>query len=214
VLKRVKTSFISGILVLFPLYVIWLVVQFLIAHVGTPAGRLFFGELLRRHHLEGFMTPVFSIISILVVIVVITFFGWISNYFLGRFFFGLMDGIIQKIPLLRPIYNTAKQIVETFSKENRVMLQQAVLVPFPCEGLYSVGFISNKAEGEVQEKTREEVYNVLIPTTPNPTTGYLVLVPKPKIIFLDMSVGDTIKMIISGGVIVPPTNTVAPTSPQ
>jgi uncharacterized membrane protein len=204
---KLKRAFFSGIFVLLPLFVTaiaaTIMAGFLFDHVGEPTRRLLFGHPVFAKHLEGWASPIFNLISILIVVLFVTLFGWLSNYFLGRFFIRTIDRILQRIPIVSAIHSTAKQIVDTFGKDQKAMFRQAVLVQFPRKDMYSIGFLTNRAQGEIQYRTQAEVVNVFVPTTPNPTSGFLVMVPQEEVIFLEMSVGDAMKTIVSGGVLVP-----------
>jgi uncharacterized membrane protein len=138
------------------------------------------------------------------VVGLITALGYVSKYVLGKYFGGLAERFIQSIPGVGGVYNTVKQIVATFSTQNRNLFSKVVLVEFPRKGAYTVGFLTNKAGGEAQARLNGDIWTVFVPTTPNPTSGFLLMVPKSEIIELDMSVGDGMKMIISGGAVVPP----------
>jgi len=200
--KSLKRSFVTGIIVLAPLGVTFVVIKFLLEKIGQPASTLFFSpwrNLLERQWIES----VASVMSIFIVIALITLFGWLSKFFLGKSFLRFIESFIQNIPFINTIYNTVKQIVETIGKNKQAMFQKAVLVRFPSDGMYSVGFLTNRSVGETQEKTKENVCNIFVPTTPNPTSGFLIMVPEEKLIILDMSVGDAIKLIISGGTVSP-----------
>jgi uncharacterized membrane protein len=200
--SKIKSWFVTGLLVLMPLGVTFMVVKFLLDKVGRPASLLFFGswgQALNRQWLEW----IASAISIAIVIVLITIFGWLSKFFFGRFLLLLTEKCIKRIPFIRAVYGTVKQIVDTLGKSNKAVFQKAVLVPFPSEGVYSVGFLTGCSSGETQAKTQETVWNIFVPTTPNPTSGFLIMVPKERVITLEMSVGDAIKLIISGGSVTP-----------
>jgi uncharacterized membrane protein len=108
------------------------------------------------------------------------------------------------IPGISAVYNTVKQIVDTFGTQNKNLFNQVVLVQFPRPGVWAIGFLTNKTQGEAQAKTSEEVWTVFVPTSPNPTSGFLILFPAREITPLEMSVGEGMKMIISGGAVVPP----------
>lgn len=110
---------------------------------------------------------------------------------------------MNRVPLINAVYNTVKQIVQTFSTQRRAVFEKVVLVPFPRTGVYAIGFLTNRARGEAQARTAEELWNVFIPTTPNPTSGFLIMVPRRDIIEMDMTIGDGMKVIISGGGVVP-----------
>jgi len=203
-LQKLKGWFVTGVLMLMPLGVTFFVIKFLLDKVGQPASVLFFG---RWTHILGqqWMGWIMDILSVLIVIAIITTFGWLSKFFFGRLLLSITEKCIKAIPIINTIYKTVQQIVETIGKNKKAVFQQAVLVPFPSQGLYSIGFLTNRSTGETQSKTTEDVYNVFVPTTPNPTSGFLIMVPEAKMIRLDMSVGDAIKLIISGGTVSPET---------
>lgn len=201
-IKKLKRSFITGLLLLMPLGVTFIVVKFLLEKIGQPASALFFGPWC--HFLEQrWVEWIASVLSMVIVVILITIFGWLSKFFLGKSFLKFMESLIRNIPFINTIYNSVKQIVDTLGKNKQAVFQKAVLVQFPSQGLYSIGFLTSKTRGEAQEKTKEEVCNVFVPTTPNPTSGFLIMVPKTKLIVLDMTVGDAIKLIISGGAVTP-----------
>ena len=199
---RLKNAFITGLLVLMPLGITFFVAQFLLEKIGKPASSLFFApwnSFLDSQWL-GWMAEV---IAVLIVILIITIFGWLSNFFFGRMCLALAERFIKRIPFISTVYNTVKPIVDTIGKNKKAVFQKAVLVRFPSDSLYSIGFLTNRAGGETQDKTKENVCNVFIPTTPNPTSGFLIMVPEEKLVALDMSVGDAVKLIISGGAVSP-----------
>ena len=203
-IKKLKRSFVTGLVVLLPLGVTFIVIKFLLEKIGQPASTLFFGSwssLLDKQWFE----IIVSILSIFIVIAIITIFGWLSKFFLGKSVLKFTEGLIQNVPFINTIYNTVKQIVDTLGKNKQAVFQKAVLVHFPNETMYSIGFLTNRSVGETQEKTKETVCNVFVPTTPNPTSGFLIMVPEDKLVVLDMSVGDAIKLIISGGAVTPET---------
>ena len=201
-MKNLKRSFITGLVVLMPLGVTFVVVKFLLEKIGQPASALFFGtwsHLMDRQWLE----MIASILSIFIVIAIITAFGWLSKFVLGKAVLKFTENFIQNIPFISTVYNTVKQIVDTVGKNKQAVFQKAVLVHFPNKDMYSIGFLTSRSMGETQEKTKEIVCNVFVPTTPNPTSGFLIMVPEDKLVVLDMTVGDAIKLIISGGAVTP-----------
>jgi uncharacterized membrane protein len=203
-LASLRNAFFTGLLLLAPIAVTWLVFSWLVEKVGGGFRDIFFFYVpatLRNHPSLG---AVWDILSTLIVLVLVTLLGYVSRLFLGRYFGGVAERFIMGIPGIGTVYNTVKQIVDTFSSQNRNLFSKVVLVQFPRAGMYSIGFLTNKAQGEPQAKTAEEVWTVFIPTTPNPTTGFLVMLPKSDIIELEMSVGEGMKTVISGGAVVPP----------
>ncbi|MDR1254645.1 MAG: DUF502 domain-containing protein [Puniceicoccales bacterium] len=202
-ITKFKRSFITGLFVLLPLGVTFFVIQILLNKVGHPASTLFFGNWIKNLD-KQWIECILNLISVVVVIAFIACFGWFSKYFLGKCFLRFTEKLISNVPLINSVYKTVKQLVDTLAQDKKTLFQKAVLVEFPRQGLYSVGFLTSDSQGEIYKKTSEEVYSVFVPTTPNPTTGFLLMVPKEQVITLDMSIGDAMKMIISGGAIVPP----------
>lgn len=202
-LKNLRNSFFAGLVVLIPLGITILVFNFLIQKIGAPASELFFGFFQSSWRNYSFINGLLNGISTLIVVGLITILGVLSNYFLGRWFIKTTEKILHKLPFINVVYKTAKQIVDTFAEQNKALFQKVVLVQFPKAGTYAIGFLTGVCKGEVQEKTKETVCNVFVPTTPNPTSGFLVLVPEKELIYLSMSVGDAMKLIISGGAVTP-----------
>ena len=122
----------------------------------------------------------------------------------GRRLVAIGEAIIKHVPLLNKTYGFMKEISQTLLAGKQTMFQRVVLVEFPRPGIYSIGFVTSETRGEAQEKTKETVINVFVPTTPNPTSGFLILVPREQLIELDMTVAEGMKMVISGGAVVPP----------
>ncbi len=203
-LHSVRNAFISGLLTLAPLAVTWYVFSLLVEGVGGGFRRYFFffvpGSLLDN----AVLVRVWNVLATVIVLVMITALGYLSRYFLGQFFGSLAERFIQSIPGVGTVYNTVKQVVDTFSTQNRTLFSKVVLVQFPRAGAYTVGFLTAKATGELQDHVAEDLWAVYVPTTPNPTSGFLLLLPKREIFELDMSVGDGMKLVISGGTVVPP----------
>jgi uncharacterized membrane protein len=108
------------------------------------------------------------------------------------------------VPFVSTVYKTVKQVMETFGASHKAVFSKTVLIEYPKRECYAIGFLSSEFDGEVQDKTGRAVVNVFVPTTPNPTSGFLLIVPKDKVTELEMSVADGMKLIISGGIVVPP----------
>lgn len=196
-----RNAFISGAILLAPLIVtIWAFTTIIEIVGGTF--RPFYGDYL-PHSLQRI--PFFwDMVATTVVVMLVTTLGYFSNYVFGRYFLGVTERAILRIPGLGGLYNSVKQLVATFRGQDRNVFSKVVLIEFPRRGLWSVGFLTSKMQGEPQAKTTFEAWSVFVPTTPNPTTGFLLLLPKEDIIELEMSVGDGMKMIVSGGTVLPP----------
>jgi uncharacterized membrane protein len=206
-LASLRNAFLSGLLLLAPLAITWIVFSALFDKVGgvfRPLLLPFVPESLRNFDL------VWNVLATLVVIGLVTSLGLVSKYVLGKYFGGLAERFILTIPGVSTVYNTVKQIVGTFSTQNRNLFSKVVLIEFPRKGMHAIGFLTNTAQGEVQARTAAELWTIFVPTTPNPTSGFLVFLAKEEIMELDMSVGDGMKLIISGGTVTPPWPVAAP----
>lgn len=200
-LTSLRNAFISGLFVLAPLAVTWLVFSQLFEWVGgsfRPVLLPFVPDSLAH------LTILWNALATVVVLVMITILGYLSRYVFGQYFGGLAERLIQSIPGVNTVYNTVKQIVDTFSAQHRNLFSKVVLVEFPRKGAHTIGFLTGRARGELQSRSREELWSVFVPTTPNPTSGFLLLLSKDEFVELEMSVGDGMKLILSGGTVVPP----------
>ena len=206
-LTSVRNAFVTGLLLLAPLAVTWVVFSWLVGQVGGGFRPVFFFFVPEQLLSQPGLDVIWNLLATLVVILLVTLLGYVSRYVFSHFFGQVAERIIQSVPGVSTVYNTVKQIVETFGSQSRSVFSKVVLVEFPRKGVWSIGFLTNKAQGEPQALTTAEVWSVFVPTTPNPTSGFLVLFPKGDIIELDMSVGDGMKMIISGGTVIPPWQT-------
>lgn len=197
---KLRTYFFAGILVTAPIaitiYLAWIFINF----VDTRVGRAIPDHYNPETYLP-FATPG---LGLLIVFVVLTVIGWLAASFLGRFFHRLIDRVLAHVPVVRNVYGTVKQIFETILAQRSGAFREAVLVEYPRRGIWAIGFITGRTEGEVQNITEEETVNIFLPTTPNPTSGFLLFVPKKELVRLNMSVEEAIKMVISGGIVTPP----------
>ena len=203
-LRKLRNSFITGLLIFIPLGATIFVVNFLLSIFRAPALRAMKQMGLKEGEVFiGFETLV-ALFGLLVVMISLTFIGYLSNYLFGKWFIRFSEKLLSKVPFVSTVYRTVKQIVETFSQENRAVFQKVVLIEYPRPNCYALGFLTNDARGEVEEKTGILLSNVFLPTTPNPTSGYLLLLPREDVTELSMTVGEGMKMIISGGAVIPP----------
>ena len=206
---QLRNAFLSGFMLLAPLAFTCWVFLLLFENVGG-----FFRPLLVRlvpEQLRGY-NIIWNILATVIVIALVTLLGYISRYVLGQYFGGLAERFIQTIPGVSGVYSTVKQIVDTFSTQNRNLFNKVVLVELLVPGgvaliADTIGFLTSKTQSEAQARVGAELWTVFVPTTPNPTGGYLLLIPKNEIIELEMSVGDGMKLVISGGAVVPPWST-------
>ena len=138
-------------------------------------------------------------IEIIISVLFITFVGGLSLSFFGKKILKLIDDLFKRIPILRTIYSAIGQLTETFAPQRRAQKKSVVLVEYPRKGIWAVGFATKDNEGEISEKTNSELVNVFVPTTPNPTSGFLLMFPKSEIKYLDMSFEEASRFIVSAG---------------
>ena len=200
--RRLRNIFITGILITVPVAFTLFILNFLFKLLDNLVVPWFIKTLIRigTPIPEDFRLPGLGLILIVLLIFVI---GVLTQSFLGGKLVQLGEMIVDRIPVVRSIYTGAKQVVTTIAKADTKAFRKVVLVEFPRKGIYSLGFITGYTEGEVQELTNAKLVNVFVPTTPNPTSGFLVFVANEEIIELTMTVEDGIKFIISVGIVTP-----------
>jgi len=203
-LRQIRNGFIAGLVLIAPLGVTIFVVNFMLTRIGEPMSNAFFQFIEKDIREQWSMQLLLSIASIIIVVLLITVLGFFSRYFIGRIFINISERIIDSLPFINAIYKSVKQIVDTFSKQQKAVFQKVVLTEYPRKGVFVLGFLTSEAKGEVQIKTGAEVVNIFVPTTPNPTSGFLLMVPREEVIEMDMSVADGMKLIVSGGAVTPP----------
>ena len=195
-----KRYLIAGLLVWVPLGVTAMVINFGVGLMDKTL--LWLPERYQPDNLLGFHVPGLGVV-LSVVIVLVT--GIIVANLFGRTLVNLWEKFLARIPLVRTIYASVKQLLETVFSSGH-SFRKVLLIEYPRKGLWTLALQSSTARGEAQTKTGSEVINVFIPTTPNPTSGFFIMVARDEVIELDMSVDDGLKMIISAGVVVPEWN--------
>ena len=190
IFSSIRNNFIAGIVVLIPIGITLYLTLFII----RISGRIIPKEINPNNYLP-FNIPG---VEIIIALLVITFIGWLSLSFLGKKFFELFNNILRKIPILRTIYSAIGQMTETFTKSDGKR-KSVVLLEYPRKGIWAVGFATKENEGIIKNKVGEDIINVFVPTTPNPTSGFLLMVPKKELIFLDVSFEQASKFIVSAG---------------
>jgi uncharacterized membrane protein len=204
-----RKAFISGFMLLAPFFVTAWVFLWLFEMIGGEFRDFLLFFLPASLRANPNLSVVWNIFATLIVVALVTLLGHLSRHMFGRYFSALAERLIQTIPGVSGVYNTVKQIVTTFGAQNRNLFNKVVLLEFPRKGVHTIGFLTSKVQGEAQTRLGRELWTVYVPTTPNPTSGYILLIPKDEIIELDMSVSDGMKLVISGGVVVPPWPSVA-----
>jgi uncharacterized membrane protein len=203
---RWRANFLTGLVVLLPAVVTLALVKWLFGTIASVTDLLLFFAPKSITHEDAGKGPMFwhwSLAAFVLAVLLVSVAGLLTRYYVGKRLIAWLDSTMLRVPLLNKIYGTIKQVNEAFGSGKKTSFKTVVLVEFPREGMYSVGFITSEQHAEVQAKTREEVVCVFVPTTPNPTSGFLVLVPENKVTRLEMSVADGIKYIISLGSVAP-----------
>tara|TARA_B100001093_G_C26702844_1_gene959856 strand:+ start:84 stop:698 length:615 start_codon:yes stop_codon:yes gene_type:complete len=190
ILSRLRNYFFAGAVVLIPIGITLYLSLFII----KISSKLLPKELNPNYYLK-FEIPG---IEIFIAIIVITFIGWLSLSFLGKKFFELFNNILKKIPILRTIYSAIGQMTESLTKTDNKQ-KSVVLLEYPKKDVWAVGFATKENKGIISDKIGNELINVFVPTTPNPTSGFLLMVPKNNLIFLDISFEQASKFIVSAG---------------
>ncbi|MDR2776438.1 MAG: DUF502 domain-containing protein [Puniceicoccales bacterium] len=203
-LALLRKSFITGIVLILPIGITLFFIDLMLRYIGAPASRVLFCWMNASVRNTSTMYFVINAVSICLVIIIIVFVGFLSKLFLGKMIIGLTEKLINHVPLINTVYKTVKQVINTFGANQGAAFSKTVLIEYPKEGSYAVGFLSSKFEGEVSDKIGEPVVSVFVPTTPNPTSGFLLVIPKRNVTELKMSVTDGMKLIISGGIVTPP----------
>jgi uncharacterized membrane protein len=202
VFARWRASFLTGLAVILPGALTLAVVKWLFGTVASfTDSLLFFLPASVTHDQLGGIHWYWSLVAIGMAAVAITLIGILARYYIGKRMIDFADNLMLRVPVLDKIYGTIKQVDQAFTSGKKNSFQTVVLVEYPREGIYSVGFITSEQADEVYEKTNKKCVCVFIPTTPIPTGGFLVIVPEEKVIKLDMSVADGFKYIISIGAI-------------
>ncbi len=190
IFAKIRNNFIAGIVVLIPIGITLYLTLFFI----RVSGNLIPKEINPNNYLP-FNIPG---LEIFVALIFITLIGWLSLSFLGKKIFEFLNNILKKIPILRTIYTAIGQMTESFTKKDNDQ-KSVVLLEYPRRGVWAVGFATKENTGIIEEKIKEELINVFVPTTPNPTSGFLLMVPKKDLIYLDVSFEQASKFIVSAG---------------
>ncbi|KAA3626899.1 MAG: DUF502 domain-containing protein [Proteobacteria bacterium] len=204
-LPRTRNNLFAGILVVIPLWITWLVFEFLfkqLASIGTPWVRMAARALSQSSPTlsEWMLQPWFqNSIAVVMMIVGLYLLGWLASWVIGQRLIGVFDSIMRRIPLVKKIYGSTQQLLSVLRQEPE-SAQRVVLIEFPSPGMYAVGFVTRTL---TDQSTGKEFAAVYVPTTPNPTSGYLELVPIENVVSTDWSMDEAMTFIISGGAVAP-----------
>ena len=215
---RWRASFFTGLLIVLPGVITLAVVKWFFGTISSFTDMLLFflphyldSKIIYVNGQSGAMFWYWSLLALVVGVAIISVVGGMTRYYIGKRMIAWADNAMLRVPVLNKIYGTIKQVDEAFTSGKKSSFKTVVLVEYPREGIYSVGFITSEQKDEVQEKIGEKCVCVFIPTTPIPTGGFLIIVPVDKVTKLDMSVAEGFKYIISLGAL---TQEPAPQSPK
>ena len=189
--SKLRNYFITGVLVLIPIGVTVYLTLFFV--------KIFSKVLPQEINPNNYLPYSIPGLEIIISIIVITVIGWLSLSFLGKKLVKLVNDIFKRIPFLRTVYSAIGQMTQSFAQSRKSKKKSVVLVEYPRKGSWAVGFATQENTGEIASKTNKNLINVFVPTTPNPTSGFLLMFPKDEIIYLDMSFEDASKFIVSAG---------------
>ena len=187
---RIRNNFIAGIVVLIPIGITLYLTLFFI----KISGKIIPKKINPNNYLPFDIPGV----EILIALFLITFIGWASLSFIGKKFFEIFNNFLKRIPILRTIYSAIGQMTETFTKSDNSE-KSVVLLEYPRKGIWVVGFTTKENHGVIKDKIKEDIVNVFVPTTPNPTSGFLLMLPKKDLIYLNVSFEQASKFIVSAG---------------
>ena len=201
VLQRFRSNFLTGLVIVAPvtltIWVIWTAVNFIDARVVPFVPEVYNPKTYLGTNILGFGVVIFLLFT--------AFVGALAKGLFGRSFIRWYEGVLDRTPIVRSIYNAVKQLIETILSQSDASFKQACLIEYPRRGLWAIAFVSTETTGEVPKRSTEpDMLSVFLPTTPNPTSGFLLFVPRRDVVLLDMSVEEAAKMVISAGLVVPP----------
>ncbi len=197
-MKQLRRYLVAGLLVWIPLGVTIFLLKFLIGLMDNSLRLI--PEAYRPETLLGFAIPgLGTILTVLIVLIT----GLLAANLVGRTMVGMWESALERIPVVRSVYSATKNFAEIVFSDSGQSFKKVLLIEYPRKGIYSLAFQTATSLGEVQGRTGEPVVCTFVPTTPNPTSGYIIIVPKKDVIELDMEIDEALKMIISLGVVVP-----------
>lgn len=203
---RIRAYFLAGVLIISPVAITLALAFWLINFVDSHIVPLIPAQWNPDTYLRDYFGFKFSIpgLGVVILFIVITLVGWLTAGYLGRVMVRVGENIVARMPVVRSIYGAVKQIMETLFRNQSSAFRQAVLVEYPRRDLWTVAFVTGEPKGEVKNRLKDDFINIYVPTTPNPTSGFLLYVRRSDIIYLDMSVEEAFKMVVSTGIVEPP----------
>ncbi len=196
--RRLRNYFLTGIVVIGPIgLTIWLTLQ-IVGFIDNTV------RTLVPARYENLLSSGIPGLGVVISVVGLMLVGFVTANFLGRTLIAYAEQLVDRMPVVRSVYGALKQIFETVLAQSSTSFREVVLVEYPRKGIWAMAFVTGETKGEVQDITEGEVVNIFLPTTPNPTSGFLLFVPRRDLVILQMTVEEGIKLVISGGLVAPP----------
>jgi uncharacterized membrane protein len=197
---RLRAYFLAGVIVTAPIGITALLIWQFITFLDSQVGSL----IPDRYNPESYLPFSVPGLGLLITIAFLTLVGFLAAGLAGRTLVRIGERLLSRMPVVRSVYSTLKQIFETVLAQSSRSFREVVLIEYPRRGIGAIGFVTGPTRGEVQVRSEEELVNVFLPTTPNPTSGFLLFVPRRDLVHLDMSIEEGIKLVISGGIVSSP----------
>lgn len=200
---KIRKIFFAGVLVTLPLALTIFLLQFFFVVLDAQLGPAVTKLLIQLHVPidQDYIIPGLGLVTLVAIIFLA---GLFTRNIIGQKLVDFGEGILVKIPVFKNIYVGAKQVIETFGRSRGGAFRRVAMIEYPRRGIYSLAFVTNEKQGAIEKRFDHDMVSVFLPTTPNPTSGYFLMLPKEDVVELDMSVEDGIKMVISGGLVIPP----------
>lgn len=199
-LRKLKSYFFTGIIVTAPVAITIYMSYHLIIWINEVTSRL----IPQKWTIGDFVLYAVPGLGLLLLVMTMILIGMLTTGYVGKFFVRMWEGVIRKMPIISSIYSLIKQIFETFLSQKTRSFSEVVLVEYPRKGLWTIAFVSkDRTGGEIENKTGEKNLSIYVPTTPNPTSGFLIFIPQKDVIKLNMSVEEGIKYVLSCGIVTP-----------
>jgi len=202
---RLRGWFLTGLLVTAPVMLTIYITFLFVNIIDSNVNALIPASLRQMIDINAPVIGSLPGLGLLVGLIVITLIGALAAGFFGRWLIRVGEGLLNRMPVVRTIYGASKQILETVLTTQSNAFREVVLVEYPRTGLWVVGFVTSQTQGEIADKLPEQTVNVFVPTTPNPTSGFLLFCPVKDLVYLEMGVEDAVKLVVSGGIVTPGT---------
>jgi uncharacterized membrane protein len=203
IMAKLRKYFFTGVAIIFPVAITIIIMRYMAIKVNSLVLNPLVDVLNLNPYLTEHSIRIAKVLVFFLVIILISLVGWAANIIFVRRFFMFGERLFVRVPMIGKIYSVTKEIGSAFLGRDKAFFKKPVLIEYPRKGIYSIGFMTGDGRGEIKKAAGKEVINVFVPTTPNPTSGIFLLVPRDEAIFLEMSVEEALKIVVSSGAITP-----------